>query len=235
MYCRSVVIVLLVLFGFNSKAQHRHFKQVPKDSIFAFTDSTGQLKTAPEDSVRMHQFAYVMKFFPQLPLKNIVVDYRFSKYTVVTKPKTFSIFKDPEQRIYKVRFSKSTASAMDSVLISTLSFDSQLGLIATQYSIIEDISTGGFFNYLKFYFRNLTPKGRNKIYHEAEERCLEIGLGYQLLAYNLEFSNKLKIENWQSTAGYKTYIKYYRNRSMKTDLVKNFLLDLPVYRQFMYR
>ncbi len=235
MFKRFVLLVFLLFSGVQMFAQHQYFKHLSKDSVLAFVDSSNRILTTPEDSLRLHQFAYVMRFYPNLALKTIKIDYRFSKHTVVTKPKLFSLFKDAEQRVYKVTFSKSTASAMDSVLISTLSLDSQIGLIANQFSIIEDLSTGGFFNYLKFYFRSLTPKGRNKTYHEAEERTLEVGLGHQLLAYNLEFAEKLKIENWQSTQGYATYIKYYRNRSMKSDLVRNFLVDLPVYIQHSYR
>lgn len=235
MFKGRVLLMFLLFAVARLSAQHQWFKHVSKDSIWAFADSANRISTTPEDSLRLHQFAYVMRFYSNLPVKAIKIEYRFSKHTVVTKPKLFSLFKDAEQRVYRVRFSKSTASAMDSVLISTLSFDSQLGLIANQFSIIEDLSTGGFFNYLKFYFRSLTPKGRNKTYHEAEERTLEVGLGHQLLAYNLEFAEKLKIENWQSTQGYSTYIKYYRNRSMKSDLVRTFLIDLPVYVQHTYR
>lgn len=124
---------------------------------------------------------------------------------------------------------------MDSVLIQNLSFDAQIGMLAVELCLIEDLSTGGVFNYFNSFIRQLSPAGRNKNYRDAEERCLELGLGYQLLSYNLEFAEKLKIENWQSVIGYDTYIRYYRNRSMKPELVRTFLSDLPVYIQNQYR
>lgn len=231
--------LVLVVIGFMlfqcGMAQHLYYKQLKPQTILQFSDSSERLIAAPEDSLRKHQLAYVLKFYPKLDCKNIIIRYRFSKHIVNTKPKFLSLFKDPRQRVYKITFSKTTASVMDSVSITNLSFDAQIGLIANQISIIEDLSTGGIFNYLKFSVRRMSPKGRNKTYHEAEERSLEIGLGYQLLAFNKEFTEKLKIENWQSTKGYSTYIKYYRNRTMPIPLVSNLLNDLPVYIQHQYQ
>ena len=40
-----------------------------------------------------------------------------------------------------------TKTTLDSVLLNNLSFNAQLGLIANQVSVIEDMSTGGFFNF----------------------------------------------------------------------------------------
>jgi hypothetical protein len=176
----------------------------------------------------------VLSFFPNLLCKNIIVDYAFSKHVVRTKPRMLSVFKAPNQRTYKVTFSKSTASTMDSVMIQNLAFNSQIGLIANQIAIIEDLSTGGFFNFLKFYGERLTAKGKNKMYRDAEERVLELGLGHQLLSYNIEFIEKLRIDKWQSTQGYDTYIRFYRNRPMKPETVRNFVIDLPVYVQNKY-
>lgn len=233
---RTALIALFLLqFALSTSAQQRYYNHVTEDIVMQFKDSSNRVITSPEDSIRKYQFNYVLSFFPNILVKNISLDYRFTKNIVSSRARLFSVVKNPSQRRYKVTFSKSTASSMDSVIIHTLSFDSQIGLIANQISIIEDLSTGGVFNFLKFYARRMTAKGKNKIYRDAEERTLEVGLGNQLLAYNLEFIDKLKIENWQSISGYDNYIRYYRNRPMKPDLVRTFLSDLPVYIQNRYQ
>lgn len=124
---------------------------------------------------------------------------------------------------------------MDSVLLNNLSFNSQLGFISIQLSFIEDLSTGGFFNFLYWYARNWSKKGRRKLYHNAEHRSLELGIGYQLYDYNTEFFQNLQIDNWQSTKGYSTYMHHYRNLPMKPALILNLISDLPVYMSNSYK
>jgi hypothetical protein len=181
------------------------------------------------------QFAYVIKFYPKMLVMNIRVDYRKSKWIVKTRPTFKSVFKEPGRRLYKVSFSNNTNSTLDSVLINNLTFNSQLGMIANQMSIIDDLSTGGFFNMIAYFLRSLTHSGRNKIYHEAQLTTLEAGLGYQLLSYNEEKKEKLKIENWNSTVGYSNYIGHNRRQAMSPAQISDFINDLPVYVQHQYK
>ena len=146
-----------------------------------------------------------------------------------------SIFKSPVQRVYKITFSKGTNSTLDSVVLENLTFNSQIGLIAHQISIIEDMSTGGFFNFVAFYFKNLTHAGIKRIYLDAEEKTIEVGLGYQLLDLNKENLENLKIENWTDTKGYTNYMRHYKNRPMKPSRVINFINDMPVYVAHPYK
>ncbi len=168
-------------------------------------------------------------------VKNILVKYTKSSTIVKVKPKFASIFKMPGQRVYTVYFSKRTKTTLDSVLLNNLSFNAQLGMIANQVSVIEDLSTGGFFNFISFYFKQLSRKGKYTIKSEAELKTLEVGLGYQLLALNRESEEKLQISNWTTTKGYSNYFKHYRNRSMKPQKVINFMNDLPVYVSHSYK
>ena len=162
-------------------------------------------------------------------LKSIRVKYTNSATIVKTKPQFSSIFKLPGQRAYTITFSKQTRTTLDSVLLGNLSFNAQLGLIANQVSIIEDMSTGGFFNFIAFYVKQLSRKGKKSIVKEAELKTLEVGLGHQLLALNREYDEKLRISNWSTTKGYANYFKHYRGQSMKPQKVLNFMNDLPVY------
>lgn len=231
----NVLYLLLVLLTLQLRSQHLYYRELTPAVVKEVGDKNDKLISYRKDTIRRAQFNYVLQFFPNLEYKNIIIDYRFSKFTARTIPTFFSMFRQPSERTYKVLFSEYTGSTMDSVLISNLSFNSQMGLIANQVSIIDDLSAGGIFNFLKFYFRRMSADGKNKSYREAEERTLEVGLGNQLLSYNLEFIDKLRIENWKSIIGYSTYIHYYRNRPMKPDLIRTFITDLPVYIQNSYR
>ena len=231
--------VLFTLLAFSEvlSAQHIYYKNPQADLIKTFNDSAYRciILNPQNNSIIEHQLGYLLKFYPSMPFKNIVVKMKKASYTVKIQPKFTSVFKSPNQRIYKLYIGTGTKSTLDSVLINTLSFNSQLGMLANQLSLMEDLSAGGFFNFLGWYSKNLTHKGRRKLYREAELKTLDLGLGYQLLAYNTEFLERLKIENWQSTRGYTYYMKHYRNYLMKPSLILNFISDLPVYQSNTYK
>ncbi len=222
------------LSGFS---QHIYLKHPEPDFVKSFSDPKYRVAIVNPDSssILEHQYAYLLKFYPNLLLKTIKVKFVNSKHPFKIKPKFSSIFKAPLQREYRVYYGKSTNSTMDSVLLNNLSFNSQLGFISVQLSTIEDLSTGGFFNFLYWYARNWSKKGRRKIYHDAEHRSLELGMGYQLYDYNTEFFQRLQIDNWQSTKGYSTYMHHYRNLPMKPALILNLISDLPVYMSNAYK
>jgi hypothetical protein len=235
---RSLLIVVTALvFFYQGSAQGLYYKNPGRDLVSQMDDSAKRvvLQSGIKDTFLLRQFNYVLKFYPEMLVKNIVVDFKKSHDVVRTRPYFFSIFKSPEQRVYHITFSNSTKSTLDSVLIGNLSFNSQLGLIGSQVSLIEDLSTGGFFNFISFYFKQLSAKGKNQLHNMAEERSLDVGMGYQLLSYNEECIEKLQIDNWMSTIGYANYIKYYRNRPMKPEKVVAFINDLPVYITHTYR
>ncbi len=233
----GLLFICFFLWAFSGFSQHIYFKHPERDFVTTFTDSNYRVAIVNPDSnsILEHQYAYLLKFYPNLLLKTIRVKFVNSKHPFKIKPKFSSIFKAPIQREYRVFYSKTTHSTMDSVLLNNLSFNSQLGCISIQLSLIEDLSTGGFFNFLYWYARNWSKKGRRKLYHDAEHRSLELGLGYQLYDYNTEFFHRLQIDNWQSTKGYSTYMHHYRNLPMKPALILNLIGDLPVYMSNSYK
>jgi hypothetical protein len=219
----------------NIRSQYIYYKEVTPKVVSAFKDSADKILIFRKDTMLRHQFAYVLKFFPGMPLDYMMVDFRDSKHIANTRPTFFSIFKAPAKRTYKISLSSGTGSTIDSAIFQNLSFNAQIGLIANQVSMVEDLSAGGFFNFLSFYTQRLSAKGKNRLYRLAEEKTIDVGLGHQLLAYNIDFIEKLKIEKWLSTIGYATYARFYRNRPMKIELIRTFINDLPVYIQHQYK
>lgn len=226
-----LVILIVTCCLSQFRAQHLFYKNPGRSVISQFRDSAQRVVLVNTDTsdILKKQFDYILKFYPKMLVKNIVVEFKRSSKVVDTKPKFPSIFKAPDQRVYKIYFSKSTKSTLDSVALDNLSFNSQLGLIANQVSQIEDFSTGGFFDFFAWYFRKMTKKGRNRIYLANEQKTLEVGLGYQLLSLNAEVEKKLKIENWVTTTGYASFVRHYKNQPMKHEMIINFINDLPVY------
>lgn len=230
-----VVLAVLVFSVPQVKAQYIYYKNPDQATIRQFNDSANRVVGIDSNSLLKKQFNYIFKFFPKMLVKNIIVEFNQKEDVVKVKPKFSSIFKMPSHRIYTVYFSKSTKSTLDSVLLENLSFNAQLGLIATQVSVIEDLSTGGFFNFIGWYFKHLSHNGMKRVRSDAERRTLEVGMGYQLLALNRELEEKLRIDNWMDTKGYSNYMHHYKNRNMKAQTILNLMNDLPVYRSHTYK
>lgn len=226
-----IVLYFILITLTKINAQHLYYKEADSSSVLPFSDSLNRvaLSTADSNSILKKQFDYILKFFPTMLVKTIHVQFKETIAIARAKPKFSSILKAPDQREYNITFSKSTRSTLDSVMISNLSFNAQVGLIAKQVAQVEDMSTGGFMDFVAWYFRQLSRKGRNKIAAAAEKKMLEIGLGYQLLALNIETTEKLNIDNWKSVKGYGSYVKYTKNASMKPYLISDFINDFPVY------
>ncbi len=234
---KKLLVVLAMLGGLHCGAQYIYYKN-PDSSVVrqcADTLERVQLLTPDSSGLTESQFNYVLKFYPAMLLKNIRVEFKNTIAIAHTRPLFSSIFKAPRDRVYIVTFSKATRSTLDSVIIGNLAFNAQLGLIASQVSQVEDMSTGGFFDFIGWYLKRLSRRGRNKMDAAAELKTLEVGLGYQLLALNRENEEKLQIDKWQNTRGYASYVKYTKNRAMKPALVSNFISDLPIYVTKQYR
>jgi hypothetical protein len=228
---RLLIISFTFVSALYSNAQHLYYKNPESAKIMGFSDTLNRITIANADSnsITKDQFNYLLKFYPTMLVKNIRVEFKESISVAKTKPLFSSILKAPDQRVYKITFSKSSKSTLDSVLLNNLSFNSQLGLIAKQLSQVEDMSTGGFLDFVAWYFRQLTRRGKNKIEANAEKKTLEIGLGYQLLSLNVETAEKLNIDKWKSVKGYTSYVKYTKTVSLKPYLINDFINDLPFY------
>lgn len=230
-----LILGSFIFFFQENSAQHIYYKNPDAQLVRQFRDSANRVSNIDSNSVLKKQFDYILKFYPNMLVKNIVIEFNRSPDIVKTKPKFSSIFKLPEQRVYKILFSKQTKTTLDSVLLENLSFNSQLGMIANQVSLIEDMSTGGFFNFIGWYFKQFSRKGKNRLKRDAELKTLEVGLGYQLLSFNQECEEKLKIDNWLTVKGYSNYARHYRNLPMKPQKILNFMNDLPVYVSKIYK
>jgi hypothetical protein len=221
----------------NGFSQNIYFKNVNDSILPKFKDTTNKIIIVNGDSSLnlKNKFSYALHFYPKMEFQSIKIKFRRSQKIVKIKPTFASIFKAPKQRAYKIYYSNLTKSTLDSVLLKNLSLNSQIGLIGLQLSRMEDFRTGGFFDFIGWYFKQLSGKAKNKINYDDELRAIEAGLGHQLLWFSKENEEKLKIEKWTNVKGYSNYIKHNKNRSMSPEIISNFVNDQPIYNAQQYK
>lgn len=234
---KALIILLFIGLQVSAQAQHKYYKVVTPAITAEFKDTLKKIvfKTPDNAAENAPVFNFILRFYPNLLFKTLNVYSKPSKKITKIKPGFFSIFKSPENRTYKLYFSSNTNSTVDSVLLKSLSFNSKVGLIGKQISIMQDLSTTHFFGFIGWYFKHLSKKAINKTIYDAEFKMLEVGLGYQLLSLANETNEKLKIEKWKTPKGYATYIKQTEGRYMPPGTIQNFINDLPVYVSNQYK
>ncbi|MBA3665994.1 MAG: hypothetical protein H0W61_17590 [Bacteroidetes bacterium] len=225
----SVVLTCTVAVN-TLMSQDIYYRNVTGQTLKLFADSGSKIVFKDDASKQYAQhFNYVLKFFDKMEFHSVQVVLKPSKKTMRIKPSFASLFQAPQNRDYKIYFSSSGVSALDSITLQNLSVNEQVGLIATGVSHIENLSTSGFFEMLFWHFKQLSKNAKTKLERDVELKVLEVGLGYQLLALEKIREEKLKIENWNNAGAYSSYFKHYKGRFLSAETIGNFLNDLPVY------
>lgn len=229
--------VLILFFVKISIAQHQYYKVLTPTIVLQFADTTQKITFKTPDSTANYSslFNYVLRFYPNILFKSVKVYTQPSQTITKLKPTFFSIFKAPQSRTYKLYFSTLTHTTLDSVLLKHLTYNSKIGLAASQISYLHDLSTTHFFGFIGWYFKKLSHKAIKKMEYDAELKTLEVGLGYQLLSLANENNQKLKIDKWQNPVGYSNYVKHTQGKYMLPETIANFIKDMPIYVSQQYK
>ena len=126
-----LLLVFNSLLFYKNKGQHIYYKSPAPETVKAFQDTLRKTIILNDNSAGYikNQFNYVLRFYPNMLVKTILVRYKKSTSIAKVKIRFSSIFKAPNQRVHKIYFSKSSKSTMESVILKKISFNSQLALM----------------------------------------------------------------------------------------------------------
>ena len=238
-YKRAPVLLLFLFIVSVFPAQHIYYKRMIKDSLPLFHDSLKKISFVFKDSTYKEDFSlhfnYVLRFFPTIEFDQIKVIFKPSKRVSHVKPSFWCFFQAPQNRKYKIIFSSKSNPTLDSVIMKNLSFNAQLGMIASEIGSVKDLSTDGFFELIGWHFKQIFRKSRKALEHENDIKVMEAGCGYLLLVLSEEEEEKLQITRWHNAHAYAHYFRHYKNHFMTPDGIRNFIRDMPVYVTHKYR
>lgn len=231
------VIISFLFFCQSLSAQHLYYKYVKQEILIHFADTSHKINFVNADTTvdYTNHIKYILRYYPNLKYENIEVIFRKSQTIAKAKPTFKCLFLAPEKRRYKIYFSNSCKGALDSVKLSKLETNSQLGLIARQIGHLYEFSTNGFFDLLGWHFKQLSRNSKKKLEYDNELRVIEQGCGYQLLSLSKYETEKLVIENWKDANAYSKYVKRDKDKFMSPETIMNFISDMPVYVSHQYK
>ena len=114
----------------------------------------------------------------------------------------------------------------DSILLKNLSFNSQVGVIGHELSHIVFYNKRHGIYFIKLFFMHLNKKAIDKFEYDTDMRCIEHGLGYQLLSWSKEVRLKLNIIKWKGINDLKDN---GRERYMNPESIIKTMQQLKIY------
>lgn len=180
-------------------------------------------------------FNYVLCFYKGLEYKKIRIKTHKSQHIADVKPAKIDVIAAPEDRVYTIFFSNHAPALLDTVTFEKLSVDSKIALISQQISMIKEYSNLGFFEVIGMRFKKYKIKKGKELHKDINLYTIEAGLGYQLITYTNEMTDKLLEDYWTDKHAYKKYYEKTMAHMMNVVAIDAYLHDYAVYLQNVYK
>jgi hypothetical protein len=157
------------------------------------------------------QALLALSHYPEL--MNISIDFVFKEtdLTLSAKPKPLSIFLPAKQRKYEIIISKKARSTKVPVMLKSLDFNIQVGVIGHELGHIADYMRKNSFTIIRYSVMYIIDSFKRKMERRTDKIAIKHGLGYQILGY-AELVKELQVTYPQETY-YQDYFKYYLSPS----------------------
>ena len=153
-------------------------------------------KNKKMDTIFQKQIKTALLFYPELKNAYITFQVKKSKSPLSARPSIWAIFQKPENRRYIVIISTQTKNRLEPILLKNLSFNAQVGVLGHELSHVADFQQRKGVYFIKLLALHLSQKSMDTFENDTDKRCIEHGLGYQLLAWSIEVRQNLKIKQW---------------------------------------
>ena len=215
------LFLCLILRGSNSGAQIvLSVKIFKKDSLERVRFDTLYNKTIPDKFAL--QIKTALQYYPTLRDTRIVFKVKKTPTPLAAAPTVLSVFRKKSKRTYVITISSKSTAFLNKIILDSLNFNAQIGVLGHEISHIlefKDKNTGFFIGLL---FRQLSPKAMDIFEYNTDKRCIEHGLGYQLLAWSQDVRHKLHVENFNRANSSKMQ---KRERYMHPTTIERFIQE----------
>ena len=215
------LFLCLILRGSDSDAQNvLSVKIFKKDSLERVRFDTVYNKTIPDKFAL--QIKTALQYYPTLRDTRIVFKVKKTPTPLAAAPTVLSVFRKKSKRTYVITISSKSTAFLNKIILDSLNFNAQIGVLGHEISHIlefKDKNTGFFIGLL---FRQLSPKAMDIFEYNTDKRCIEQGLGYQLLAWSQDVRRKLHVENFNRANSSKMQ---KRERYMHPTTIERFIQE----------
>lgn len=136
-------------------------------------------------------------YFPELENTKLKIRIKKQASPLTARPTIYAFFRKASKRKYIITISNKTSSKFSIIMLSNLSFNAQIGVIGHELSHISDYNKRHGVYFLKLLFMHLSKKKMDQFEYNTDMRCIEHGLGHQLLSWSKEVRFKLNLIQWK--------------------------------------
>lgn len=137
-----------------------------------------------------------LQFYPELNTSKIKFRTKKTMSPLAARPTFWAIFRKPSKRKYIITISSSTNKKLTSILLKNLSFNSQVGVIGHELAHISFYNTKKGIYFIRLALMHLNKRAIDRFEFNTDKRCIEHGLGHQLLSWSNEVRAKLDLKQW---------------------------------------
>lgn len=165
-------------------------------------------------------------YYPEL--QHTCITFKVTKHgsPLAARPRLLSVFRSSSKRKYLVTISNDALPRFESILLKNLAFNSRVGVIGHELSHVSDYGSRRGIYFFKLVLMHLFKRQMDRFEYDTDKRCIEHGLGYQLLSWSTEVRSKLHLMQWK---GIKHLSENGRERYMNPESIRNVMDHLKIY------
>jgi hypothetical protein len=152
-----------------------------------------------------------LQYYPELQHVTIIFRIKKQKAPLSARPTIGSTFLHASRRTYYVTISNKTLHKLQAIQFDSLSPDAQVGVIGHELAHIADFNSRKGVYFIRLLFGHLSKKYMDEFEYNTDKRCIQHGLGKQLLAWSKEVRQKLHIQYWKGIKGNTAPAERYMN------------------------
>jgi hypothetical protein len=198
LFLRRLFNLLLILNGGLIFAQMppQPVKEFKPDSVEMYLKNSVFNKTMPSQFER--QIRVALAYYPTLKQTKIIFKVRKTRTPLAAAPTFWSAFRRSSKRTYIITISsESSVPFLNKILLDSLGFNAQIGVLGHEISHILEFNSKNSLFFVGLVLRNVSKKAIDRFENNTDKRCIEQGLGYQLLAWSTEVRRNLNIKEWR--------------------------------------
>jgi hypothetical protein len=150
------------------------------------------------------QIKGALLYYPELKDARITFRVKKAISPLTAKPTIWAPFQKPWKRRYLISISSKTIEKLEPILLKNLSFNAQIGVLGHELSHVADYHQQKGSYFLRLLIWQLSRRKMDRFENNTDRRCIEHGLGFQLLHWSQEVRQNLKIDQWHGADAAKT-------------------------------
>ncbi len=222
---KNLLFATLCMLVFSSKAQHV-VKAFQTSDSFKYQCNARATPSKIIPPVYCYVINTALAYYPELKNTSIAFRIKKQKSPLVAKPSLGSIFRRASKRKYIITISDATDLKFSSIQLHNLALNAQIGVIGHELAHISDYQKRSGYYFIGMAIGSLNKRRTDRHEYATDMRCIEHGLGYQLLVWSKEVRSKLSITQWK---GVNIVTSGARERYMNPETIMHFIARNKIY------